>query len=169
MSIRSSYNHSVSNDQVTYGHLGVARDPKEKSHPFLVICPECGMMEAKKRWFHDATVLESKKVVHEERLCPGCEAIKNGWIEGEVELRHDIAKIVPSQIESFIKNIEEHYRWDDPKNRIVKIQKFKNMWRVYTASFFLARMIGEHLEKQNKSKTTYRFGRGQKYVYVVWE
>ena len=169
MSLRDSRDRSVAGNNATYGHLVTPRDPKEKGSPFLVVCPKCGMMEAKKRWFHDAVVLESKKIIHEERLCPGCEAVQNGWIEGEIALKHDIARLVPNQIENFVRNIEEKYRWEDPKNRIVKIQKFKNMWKVFTASVFLARMIGEHLEKQYQSHTSYKFGRGQKYVYVVWE
>ncbi|MBI2448025.1 hypothetical protein HYV44_00490 [Candidatus Microgenomates bacterium] len=170
MSIRDSRDHSQSPEKTAYGQAApTTKDPKRKSSPAILVCPECGIIQTKKRWFHDAEILESKKKEYLEKLCPGCEAVKNGWVEGEVVLKNRITFLVPQQIENMIKNQEKKALDDDCRNRVVKIQKFKNMWKVFTASVFLARMIGEHLEKQYQSKTSYKFGRGQKYVYVVWE
>ena len=135
----------------------------------LHVCPKCGAIEVKKRWYWDSEVPESKKKPHKEEICPGCKAVKNGWIEGEVILKNRIIKLVPKQIESMIRNLEERFRHDDPKNRIVKIRKFKNMWKVFTASPFLARRIGESLESTYKSKVSYSFAGDDKFVSVVWE
>ncbi len=140
-----------------------------KASPSLHVCPECGAIEVKKRWYWDSEVPESKKRSHGEEICPGCKAVKNGWIEGEVVLKNGILKLVPKQIESFIRNLEERFRHDDPKNRIVKIKKFKNMWKVFTASPFLARRIGEGLESTYKSRVSYSFPKEDKFVSVVWE
>jgi len=145
-----------------------ARKEKKASH-FLLVCPECGAIEVKKRWYHENDTPESKKRPHKDQLCPGCEAIKNGWVEGEIILKNNIIKLVPGQIECLVKNLENGLRHDDPKNRIVKIQKFKNQWKISVASIFLARRIGEELGKTYVSKISYKFSKGEKFVSVIWE
>jgi len=152
-----------------HGYISEWVGEEKKAAPFLYICPECGAIEVKKRWYWDPEVPESRKKPHKEELCPGCKAIKNKWIEGEVVLKNRIIKLVPQQIENLIKNLEERFRHDDPKNRIVKIQKFKNMWKVFTASPFLARRIGEELEHTYQSKTSYNFAKDDRFVNVEWE
>lgn len=153
-----------------YGYIGNWVGEEKRASPFILICPQCGAIEEKKRWYWDSEVPESQRREHKEELCPGCMAIKNGWIEGEVILKNRIVKLVPNQIESMVRNLEERHRHDDPKNRIVKIQKFKNMWKIFTASPFLARRIGEELEGTYHSKVHYSFaGGGDRFVSVVWE
>lgn len=154
-----------------YGNVAdyVKREKEERPHTFLVICPECGAIESKKRWFYDPKIKESKRKEVKYKLCPGDEAIKNGWIEGEVVLKNKILRLVPDQLGELIYGLEEEFRKDDPKNRVVKINKGKGFWKVYTASVFLARRIGEGLEKTYVSKVSYKFSKGDKFVSVIWE
>lgn len=154
-----------------YGHIAdyVKREKEEKPHPVIVVCPVCGALEAKKRWYWDSEVKESAKKEHVLRLCPGCEAIKNQWVEGEITLKNRIINLVPGQIEEMMKNIEEGERHVDPRNRILKIKKTKTFWKVYTTSVFLAVRIGRELERSFTSKVTYKFSRGEKFVNIIWE
>jgi len=154
-----------------YGNIAdyVKMEKAEKGSRFFIICPDCGMIRNNKRWFWDPKVKESDRKEASFKKCPGCEAIENGWAEGELTLKNKILKLVPYQIEELIKNLEEEYRHDDPKNRIVKINKAKNIWKVYTASVFLARRIGEELEKTYASKVSFKFLKGDQFVRVVWE
>lgn len=159
------------NPKPIYGYVAdyVKREKEEKGHPVLVICPVCGAISEKKRWHWDGEVKESLRKEHILRICPGCEAIENQWIEGEVTLKNRIINLVPGQIEEMLKNIEEEYRHEDPKNRILKIKKTKTFWKVYTTSVFLARRIGEELEKSFVSRVYYKFSRGERFISVVWE
>ena len=154
-----------------YGNIAdyVKMEKAERPSKFFTVCPECGMIRANKRWYWTGDVKESERKEVIYRKCPGCEAIENGWIEGEITLKNNIIKLVPDQIEELIKNLEKDYQHEDPKNRIVKINKTKTFWKVYTASVFLARRIGEELEKTYISKVTYQFLKGDKMVRVVWE
>ena len=142
---------------------------EKKASPFLLVCPKCGAIQVDKRWYNDREILESKKRPHKDQLCPGCEAIKNGWIEGEIIMKNKIVNLVPGQIENMIHNLENRLRHENPKNRIIKIQKSKNQWKVSTASVFLAHQIGKELEKTYVSKVSYSFLKGDKFVRVVWE
>lgn len=154
-----------------YGNIAdyVKREKEEKSHPVLVVCPSCGAIEEKKRWHWDGEVKESLRKEHTLRICPGCEAIENEWVEGEITLKNRIINLVPSQIDEMLRNIEETERHHDPRNRILKIKKTKTFWKVYTTSVFLAQRIGRELEKTFVSKVSYKFSRGEKFVNVVWE
>ena len=159
------------NPKPIYGYIAdyVKKEKEEKSHPVLVICPVCGAIEEKKRWHWDGEVKESLKKEYTLRKCPGCEAIENQWVEGEITLKNRIINLVPTQIEEMMRNLEEEERHTDPKNRILKIKKTKNFWKVYTTSVFLAKRIGKELEKSFVSKVTYKFLRGDKFIYVIWE
>lgn len=158
------------NPKPIYGNVAdyVKKEKEEISHKSLVICPDCGAIEAKKRWFWDPEVKESKRKEVNYRLCPGCEAIKNQWIEGEVLLKNRIINLIPDKIEEMLTNLEEESRVDDPRNRIVQIKKTKTFWKVFTASVFLARRMGQELEKTFVSDVSYKFSKGDKFVSVVW-
>jgi hypothetical protein len=159
------------NPKPIYGYIAdyVKKEKEEKPHPVIVVCPVCGAIEAKKRWQWDGEVKESIRKEHSLRICPGCEAIKNQWVEGEITLKNRIINLVPNQIEEMMKNIEERERHNDPRNRILKIKKTKTFWKVYTTSVYLAQRIGKELEKSFVSKVTYKFLREDKHVDVVWE
>jgi len=147
----------------------IKREKEGRSGSFLLICPECGAVETKKRWTWEADVKESKRKEFKEKLCPGCVSIKNQWVEGEVLLKNKIISLVPEQIEETIRNLEEELRHTDPKNRIVQIKKGKTFWKVFTATPFLARRIGEKLEKTYNSKVSYKWSKGEKFVSITWE
>ena len=113
---------------------------------------------------------ESERKEVSYKKCSGCEAVENQWVEGEIILKSKILKLIPEKIESIIYDSESEYQHEDPKNRVVKINnKSKSSWKVYTASVFLARMIGERLEREFTSKTSYKFSKGEKYVTVTWD
>jgi len=154
-----------------YGKIAdyVKQEKEEKAQEFLTICPKCGAIEKKKRWFWDPEVKESKRKEVTYRLCPGDEAIENQWIEGDILLKNKIVTLVPEQIESLMRNIEEAERHVDPRNRIALIKKNKSFWKVYTTSVYLAERIGRELEKTYVSHVTYKFSKGEKRISVVWE
>lgn len=159
------------NPEPIYGKVAdyVHHERKEKASKFLVICPTCGAIEEKKRWSWDPKVKESERKEVNYRLCPGCEAVKNQWIEGEILLKNRMINLIPEQLEELFHNEEEKMRQDNPKSRIVSIKKTKTFWKLYTANIFLARRIAEELEKTFVSKVTYKFSKGNKSVYIVWE
>lgn len=154
-----------------YGKIAdyVKMEKAEKPQEFLTMCKKCGYIREKKRWYWDPEVKESMRKEHGETLCPGCEAIENEWIEGDVTLKHKVLQVVPWDIEEMLENIEETERHIDPKNRIVKIKKSKTMWKVYTASVFLAERIGKELEKSYNGKTHFKWSKGDRSLSVIWE
>lgn len=162
---------SGGNIRPIYGKIAdyIKGEREERSHTFLIVCPKCGAIEEKKRWFWDPTVKESSRKEISYKLCPGDEAIENQWIEGDILLKNRMLGLVPEQIESLMRNIEEKERHIDPRNRIASIKKSKGSWKVYTTSVYLARRIGEELEKTYNSRTTFKFSKGEKRVSVVWE
>ena len=118
------------NPKPIYGKIAdyVKQEKEERGQKFLTVCPKCGAIREKKRWFWDSEIKESKRVEHTEVLCPGCEAIENEWIEGEITLKNKVLQVVPWQIEEMINDIEEKERHVDTKNRVVKIRKSKTFW-----------------------------------------
>lgn len=143
------------------------REGKRKN--FFTICPSCGAIRENKRWYWDPEIKESKRKEYTEVMCEGCKAVENEFIEGEVTLKNKVLAVVPDQIQNMIFNIEEESRHDNPKHRVVKIKKNKSLWKVYTTSGFLAKRIGDELEKAYNSKTTYKFAKDEKYTTVTWE
>lgn len=141
----------------------------QMSEPFVLICPQCGLIKEQKHWFHDAKFKQSKNKVYKEELCPGCVAVNNKWAVGEIVLKHSIVKLVPEQIEAFLYTQEEKHRYDDPKNRIITIKKQSDQWIVYTTSTFLARQIAEALHGSYQGKTKVSFSKDHQLVRVVWD
>lgn len=141
----------------------------QKAEPFFLICPKCAAIKENKRWYFDPEVTEAARREHEERLCPGCEAVANTWYEGMIILRNPAISHMPGQVEALIHNQEDAHRVDDPKNRIVRIDKGQNEWRVYTATPFLARMIAERLESAYGAHAQYRWSRDERLVKILWE
>lgn len=144
-----------------------SRSIAQRAEPFFLVCPECGAIKQHKRWFFDREIAESQRQEHEEVICPVCEAIKNGWYEGVVAIQSEAVNHISGQIDSLIRHQEAEHRLSDPKNRIVSIDKKPNEWRIYTASPFLARQIGEHIASAYCLKTRYKWSDGERLVKVL--
>jgi NMD protein affecting ribosome stability and mRNA decay len=135
------------------------------------ICPTCDAVSNIKRW-ETAPVLHAvyaKDKSVERALCPGCQRVKEKYIDGIVELNGEVIAKKAKDIKGLIENILSYARSDDPANHIVSMKGTGNKLTISTTTVWLAETIGKAIRRQYKGHLEIHFGHGEEFVRVYWE
>jgi hypothetical protein len=113
-------------------------------HKGMVLCPGCGNVHFKKRWYASMrdvlsrkSVLRSHSKIEGEQLCQACKMIRNHEFEGELFLENFPRK-TQTELLRLIRSYGARAIEADPQDRIIEIQKFKKKFRVTTTENQLA-------------------------------
>ncbi len=135
------------------------------------ICPTCDAVSNIKRW-ETAPVLHAvyaKDKSVERALCPGCQRVKDKYIDGIVELQGEVIGKKSKEVKSIIDHILSYARSDDPVHNIVSMKGTGNKLTINTTSVWLAETIGKAIRRQYKGHLEIHFGHGEEFVRVYWE
>lgn len=125
----------------------------------VLLCPECGNVHFKKRWYASRSDLLSRNktkskffVIAKNQTCPACEMVKNHEYEGEL-----IAEGVPNHLQVELLNLIQKFGGEamrrDPQDRIITAKKSGNTFRVTTTENQLADRLGKKIHKAFRPST----------------
>ncbi len=139
----------------------------------LSVCRRCRSIYHDKRWSIDEKLYKSLlkdagKVNY--TLCPACQKIQTGYVEGVVELEGDFLFKHKEDILNLINNTEKRANYIDPLEKIIKIDIDDQNEKIIltTTSENLAQRIGKNLEKAYKGSVEYSFSKEDRMARVYW-
>ncbi len=138
------------------------------------ICSKCRSVYHNKRWVKDEELYKNlmknpDKVVF--TVCPACQKIETGYMEGDVELKGDFLFKHKDEIVNLIKNTAEKANYINPLERIEKINidEENKTIEIITADDKLAQRIGKNIERAYKGTIEYSFSKEDKMTRVYWK
>lgn len=136
------------------------------------VCKGCGAVSERKRWTLDSArreqaLAEGRPI--EETLCPGCERLHMGRVDGFVELRGPVVAEKTHEIKRTIDHIVEEAREDDPVHHIASYTVMEDRVALETTSMWLAETIGKAINRQYRGELRIQFSPGASFVRVYWE
>ena len=117
-----------------YGLAGKLSDPTG--------CPQCGAVYREGRWRWESMPFEAERVA-----CPACRRTADRYPAGILSLRGAFVFEHAQEIESRLRNLEEHERSEHPLKRIIAIEADADGLRVTTTDARLARSLGNGLRR----------------------
>ena len=118
-------------------------DPYQQKQklPDPTLCPNCGAVFTKGRWSW-----EPIEFVENEKLCPACQRIEDGYPAGFVEVEGDFYQTHREEILHLFRNLEEQEAQEHPMERIMRITEEDGKTVITTTGMHLPRMIGDALK-----------------------
>jgi NMD protein affecting ribosome stability and mRNA decay len=121
-----------------------------REHKGVTRCPQCGNVHFKKQWYSSEEdirkQLKIKNVeIAEKKICPACKMIKEHTFEGELFIKEPPSR---HRIEllRLINDYGEIARQIDPQDRIAKIEKARDGYRVTTTENQLAGKLAKKIK-----------------------
>lgn len=137
----------------------------------VAVCTACHAIYQRRHWFFDdeAYLRETMQPTTQMVLCPGCQKIRDRYVEGQVML-------VPSpfldahkeEILHLVRNEEERAKGFNPLERIIEISESEEGIVVTTTNEKLAQRIGRTLKSTYQGHTTYHWSE-PKFLSVEWQ
>lgn len=137
--------------------------PKE-----IIQCTGCAAIYHRRHWSLTAPAGFSAPVHLRPVFCPACRKLKDHRASGEIDLlgvgdaeRGDVLRI--------LRNEEAKAREKNPLERIMRLEKIGNGWKVETTTEKLAQRLGRSVRRARGGRIAYKWSHNNKFVRVVWE
>jgi NMD protein affecting ribosome stability and mRNA decay len=142
--------------------------PKAGPHD-MAVCKRCHAIYHNKRWAMDEALYQRKKDNKKTLLilCPACQKIRDGYVEGFVTLKGDYLKEHKRDILNLIKNEEERAMGYNPLGRIVDIKDRGAVVEITTTHEKLAQRIGRKMHSAFKGNLEIKMTQ-DRVTRVVW-
>lgn len=139
------------------------RSPKE-----IVQCSGCGACYHRRRWMLTAPAGFSLAAHVRPVYCPACQKIKARRASGELHVL-GLGDRDRAEVLSLLRNEEVKAREKNPLERIMRLEKSVDGWKVVTTTEKLAQRLGRSMYKARGGKIAYKWSHNNKFVRVVWE
>jgi len=120
----------------------------------IVICPSCGNVHYKKRWWHNddqglrkLVVLDYRKAAHTR--CPACAMVGKHLYEGELMVE-DIPSKFRKDLAQLLKHFGKTATEIDPQDRIIAVERKGGTWRITTTENQLADRLAKKIRESLK-------------------
>jgi NMD protein affecting ribosome stability and mRNA decay len=138
------------------GRVNTSNDPylDQAGLPEPALCPECGAVYRKKRWFIDteeAAQLELSGAA-KQVVCPACRKIKDGYAEGFVTLQGAYLWQHEAEICNMLRNEEQRAMAKNPLERIISMGRSADDMLIETTEEKLAEHLGRALHKAHQGE-----------------
>lgn len=173
MLLSSGMNNSLGRRKYIHQFKETARqDPyRQKSKPRgTPRCPSCGSFSIQGRWLSSSQIkgFHSSELLTLELKCPACKQLEDRYAMGVVELRGESWKTKKDLIMNTIRNTEGIARYRNDQERVLWINEWENVTKIYVALPELARHIGRELERSFHGSAEYERSTEEPYLRVRW-
>jgi len=148
------------------------KDPyiPRKGAPEVGICPDCGAINRKKRWYVDhAEYARLKRSGALPRRCPACRKIADAFPSGVLTLRGRFLREHRREILTVARNEERRARGINPLERIMGIRESDGELEILTTDEKLAQRIGREIRKAFRGSVEYKWSEDANLLRLTWE
>lgn len=135
-----------------------------KKWPEPTSCTRCGAVFQNGRWqWPDKEPIEANNVV-----CPACQRIADKYPAGHIELKGEYLESHWQEIHNLVHNEEKMEKGEHPQERVMAIEKEKELALITTTGIHIARRLGEAISRACSGELSYTYGDGEKTIRVFW-
>ena len=127
-------------------------------------CPECGATFRRGRW-----TWESATKGAEQRTCPACQRIRDGFPAGYVELGGEFFQEHREEILRLARHCADQEKAAHPVQRLMAIKDAKDGVLITTTDAHLARLIAERVHDAYKGSLALRYSKGDNLLRAKWK
>jgi NMD protein affecting ribosome stability and mRNA decay len=139
-------------------------NPYQNNQKFTdpTICRKCGALYKNGRWSWDDLPNNA-----EEDICPACLRIADNYPAGYIEIKGSFFEQHEKEILNLIHKIALIEQFQNPLERIIKIDPVEDHTLITTTGINLARLIGDALKRSYRGQLHYT-NSGENYIHVWW-
>jgi NMD protein affecting ribosome stability and mRNA decay len=134
------------------------------------ICPSCYAVCTGHRWEFDEAIREKamKSNGWEKHLCPGCERVARGQVDGVVYLRGDFLNAHREEAKNLIRSVAQKKLQKNIAARIYHIEEKKDEIVIETTDRVLAERLGKEFEKAYSGHLDIQWQYHSDFARVYW-
>jgi len=136
----------------------------------MKICPSCYAVCIDQKWdFDEATRAKAMKSNGwEKHLCPGCERVAKGQVDGVVYLRGDFLHTHREEAKNLIRSVAQKKLRKNIAARIYHIEEKKDEIVIETTDRVLAERLGKEFEKAYSGHLDIQWQHHSDFARVYW-
>lgn len=136
----------------------------------MKICPSCYAVCIDQKWAFDEQAREKamKRNGWEKHLCPGCEKVARGQVDGVVYLRGDFLIAHKEEAKNLIRSVAEKKLRKNIAARIYHIEEKNNEIVIETTDRVLAERLGKEFEKAYSGHLDIKWQHHSDFARVYW-
>jgi NMD protein affecting ribosome stability and mRNA decay len=134
------------------------------------ICPSCYAVCVDQKWEFDEATREKamKGNGWEKHLCPGCERVAKGKVDGVVYLRGDFLDTHREEAKNLIRSVAQKKLHKNIAARICHIEEKKDEIIIETTDRVLAERLGKEFEKAYSGHLDIQWQYHSDFARVYW-
>ena len=136
----------------------------------MKICPSCYAVCVDQKWAFDEAKREKamKGNGWEKQLCPGCDRVARGKVDGVVYLRGDFLKMHRDEAKNLIRSVAEKKLRKNIAARIYHIEEKGDEIIIETTDRALAERLGKEFERAYSGHLDIQWQPGSAFARVYW-
>jgi NMD protein affecting ribosome stability and mRNA decay len=136
----------------------------------MKICPSCYAVCIDQKWDFDEAVRTKamKSNGWEKHLCPGCERVAKGQVDGVVYLRGDFLNTHREEAKNLIRSVAQKKLHKNIAARIYHIEEKKDEIVIETTDRALAERLGKEFEKAYSGHLDIQWQHHSDFARVYW-
>ena len=136
----------------------------------MKICPSCYAVCVDEKWVFDESLREKgmRKNEWERSLCPGCDRVARGKIDGVVHLSGGFLSSHKEEAKNLIRSVAEKKLHKNIAARIAHIEEKDDEIIIETTDQTLAERLGKEFEKAYHGQLDIKWQEGSAFARVYW-
>lgn len=136
----------------------------------MKICPSCYAVCTDQKWDFDEKIREKamKGNGWEKHLCPGCDRVARGQVDGVVYLKGDFLNIHRDEAKNLIRSVAQKKLRKNIAARIYHIEENKDEIIIETTDRALAERLGKEFEKAFSGHLDIQWQHQSDFARVYW-
>jgi hypothetical protein len=163
-----------SNPQIGHSTERLVEDRRlklsERAQAGSCLCQRCGAVSYHKHWFYDTSARHKVEADPTSRvvLCPGCERLERGVIDGEVLLESELLETNHEMVYGTIYHVAAKAFLSNPLSRVATIEDRGSQILIRTTTKTLATRIGKAIHKAMKGTLNTKSDPGDPLLRLHW-
>jgi NMD protein affecting ribosome stability and mRNA decay len=137
----------------------------------MKICPACYAIFVEKRWTFDESMREKamRKNHWEKCLCPGCDRVARGKVDGVVRLKGRFLADHKEEAKNLIRRVAENKLKKNIAARIAHIEEKEDEIVIETTDQALAERLGKEFERAYHGHLDIQWQEKSSFARVFWQ
>lgn len=140
-------------------------DQRTIKYPSNTLCPKCKIVFQDGIWKQGAAW---KGKARQEKLCPACLQIREGWVGGIIQCSGAFADRHRQELLARIRNVEKQTQEERPLERIIRMKQGRNGIEISTTTEHLVARIAKSIHRVFGGELELKYAPEDKFAIAHW-